>query len=228
MDSPLNKFQGRFIPVIEWNFFQCEEDGKRTFNVRTWEGWNPSWVPIATNAMGDAIVANDEAIYEVEHGTGKPPSPSLVTRDIAGLRQLFDSLLDYEAISKNVTIKVLSEKKKSLLELSKLAPKTLRSSFKMEIDDVKDAISDLRFLNTKDGRFMQAANEFRALVFGGLRKNGKYQDIGLYRRGSKYVFLIGGHLRAEESAEEIKAAVERHQSPYPVEYELKPFTDEDT
>ena len=228
MDSPLNKFRGKFIPVIEWNFFQCEEDGKQAFNVKTWEGWDPIWVPIATNAMGDAIVAKDEAIYEVVHGTGKPPSPSLVTRDIAGLEQLFDALLDYEAISKNDTIKVLSEKKKFLLELRKLSPKTLRSSFNIEIDDLKDAISDLRFINTKDGRFMQAANEFRALVFGELRKNGKYQDIGLYRRGSKYVFLIGGQLRADESVEEIKAAVESHQSPYPVEYEFKPFTEENT
>lgn len=220
MSTSFTKFG--FVPIINWWFYPSVAAGKKIFNERTWEGWDRSWVPIAMNQSGDAIVVKDEAIYQIQHGTGEPPELWLITKDISGLEKLVKILMGYKGFSDKDSVAVLAEKKKALQQIKKLAPKPLQDYFATEVDDIKDAIEDIKFLNTKDGRFMLAAKEFRAVVFAELRKDGKFSDIGLFRRAGKYVFFIGGKLRKGESVGDIKAVVEKYPFPFPIEYEFKP------
>jgi hypothetical protein len=219
MKNLLTKFRKNNIPVIDWNFFASLKEGREFYNDKNWSGWNPGWVPIASNVMGDAIILYNDAVYEVKHGTGEEPRPTLVTNDIAGLESFFIELKTYKGYSENDSIDELREKKELLLQLKKFAPRSLKYDFTLEIDDIKETISDIRFDNSKEGKFLQAAKQLQKTAMAELRENGRYSAIRLLRRENKLIFYITGSLKRGESLEEIKNVISKYTLSYPVEYD---------
>ncbi len=83
------KFRNKHIPVLDWNFVASLKVGKELFNQKSWDDWDNSWIPIAVTVLGDVVIFKDDAIYEIMHGTGEKPKPSLVTNEDMGQPLLY-------------------------------------------------------------------------------------------------------------------------------------------
>jgi len=212
-------FRKNHIPVINWSFFTSLKEGKETFNSTNWSGWNTEWSPIATTELGDAIIIYNSSVYEVQHGAGKSPKPRLVTEEISSLELLLKELKKYKGCSESEPIEELRKKKEILLNLKKKSPRALKYDFNIEIDSIKDIISDIRSENSKEGKFFKAASEMQKTSLAELRENGRYSNIRLQKRENKFVFYIWGSLKKGESVEEIKKVLSKYPAPYPVEFE---------
>lgn len=206
--------------MINWDFFDSLKEGREAFNEKNWTGWVSDWTPIASNSMGDAIIIYNDAVYEVQHGTGKSPVPTLLASDIAALESLFVELKKYKGFSDKESIEDLRKKIELLSQLRKSAPRALKYDFTIEIDDLKDTISDLRYDNSKEGKFFKVATEIQKSALTELRKKERYSEIRLLRRENKFVFYIAGKLKKGESLEEIKSVFSKYSFLYPIEYDL--------
>ena len=220
MSNLFARYRGMEIPIIKWIFFETLNNGIEAYNEQTWDGWKEEWQPIATNELGDAIVIISDGLYEIQHGTGKPPKPKLITANLAETERLFEELSSYKGFSDEEPLDELRKKKEHLTNLRKNAPRSFKTDFTIEIDDIKETISDIRFNNSKEGKFLNAAREIQKTALTELRQNDRYSEIRLLRREKKLVFYITGKLNKDESPEEIKLVFGKYSFAFPVEYEL--------
>ncbi|MDH5572706.1 MAG: hypothetical protein OEY89_13150 [Gammaproteobacteria bacterium] len=220
MSNLFARYRDKVIPILNWNFFRTLNDGVRTFNKETWSGWKEEWQPIAANELGDVIVLIGNGLYEIQHGTGRHPKPKLITDNLLQMENLFQELSNYKGFSEEEPLEELRNKKEYLTNLRKNAPRPLKSDFTIEIDDIKEAINDLRFNNSKEGKFLNVAREIQKTALAELRVNDRYSEIRLLRREKKLAFYITGKLNSGESLEEIKSVFSKYSFSFPVEYEL--------
>jgi len=220
MATFFSKFRNNRIPVINWSFFASLKEAKKVYNSSHWSGWNKDWLPIASTEIGDAIVMHFDAVYEVLHDTGKPLKASLVTDDLVNLEDLLRQLKKYKGHSSEESLSELQTKKADLLSLKKKAPRALKFEINIEIDDIKDLISDIRFDSSKEGQFLKVARKIQKTSMAELRRKGRYADIHLQRRENKFRFYIWGTLKKGESVDEMKKVFSKAKFKYPVEYEF--------
>ena len=227
MSTFFSKFKNKSVPIIGWKFVSTLKEGKGLYNQNTWSGWDNEWTPIATTEVGDVVVIKESCIYEITHGLGESPKPVLITKDIESLESFIKTLLKYKGHSKEDSIEKLREIKQTLMDLKKEAPRELKFNFTSVINDVKEIMSDKRWLKTKEGKFYLAIMEFIKQVYPELRKNGRFEEVIIYRNFEKQTFSVGGMLKEGESEEEVKEIISKYESPYPIEYaEFKPFSEE--
>jgi len=220
MSNIFSKFRNKEIPVINWYFFKTLKEGANAFNEKTWGGWIGDWKPVATNDVGDAIVLLNNGLYEVQHDTGKPPKPKLVTDNLIEIETLFKALRKYKGFTEKETIDDLRSKKEYLINLKKSAPRSLKYDFTVEIDDLNEAISEKKWENSKEGKFLKVAAEIQKTALAELRQNERYSDIRLLRREKKLIFYIAGKLNKNESLDEIMSVFNKYSFSSPIEYEL--------
>lgn len=222
-----SSFKRKTIPVVNWTFFSTLKEGKELYNAKTWTGWNEQkWIPIASNDLGDAIIINNDFIYEVQHDTGET-KPSLITKEVDKLIVLFKDLIKFKGYSEEDSIEILTNKKQLLKDLKKQAPRSLKYEFQMEIEDIQDAISEKRWFKTKAGQYQREHQEYLKLVYPELHDNGRFADVMIMRHLKRKVFIVGGWLKDDEYVDDVKKIVDKYPSPYPIEYgEFKPY-DED-
>jgi len=224
MGNIFNNFRSKHIPIINWSFFPSLKKGTEYCNGVNWPGWGKTWISIASNQLGDAIILVDNSIFVVNHETVEK---SLITKDIPKFEELLKILKAFKGFSEKEAIENLKIKKQTLKELKKLAPRPLKFDFECEIEDIQEIISHKRWLNTKAGQFMKVHENFSKLVYPELRQNGRFSDVIISRHPDKKIFVVFGWLKEGESEEEVKEIISKYPSPYPLEYSgFKPFAED--
>lgn len=216
----LENFYNKSIPILNWVFFESENEAFNTFNSIEFCGWNNDWVPLATDQLGDIIVLNNlNHIGYVNHEERGNPSFNLISKTSSKIEELLSNLIEIEHYSNVTDIIELRDIKKKILMLRKQAPRSLKEYFTYEIEELQDKINDIKFYSTEDGKVIKALEEYSQKIFDELRVNSRYLGISIEKdfESNEPKFFVSGWLEKDESLDEIMEVIKRYKSPYPLD-----------
>jgi len=233
LSKKLIKFKGKIIPIIEWKFFKSIKDAVQIYNKDTFNGWNDSWQPIASNQFGDAVAINGKGnIGFIEHDTGEPAKFTLITRDITKLESTLLKLAKLPQYDEETPAEKLNKLLKTLQEIKRIAPQSIKEDISQEIEAIKDYINDQKddeaFSQTKESTVIETLREYSIKMSKVIEKYESFGDVSINGRINPPAVTYIGTVTTEKDFKLLQKIAEEHPSPYEINFDYLKINSKNT
>jgi len=200
------EFYGSFIPILEWKFVEDETDSKNQRNELNIPDHSTF---IATDSIGDFIVANEKGLWVVDHDKQGDLDPIFLTDKKDDVARFLKELLSINPLPDEPTLEELRILIKELTSIRKHAPKCFKSNIQESLIDLRQQVQDYKFDRSEAGISLNKSLELREQFHKLLNKPERYLQVFLeYDYESRHAYILGWCTKQDEKIEEVMAAVQ--------------------
>lgn len=140
-DNYFEKFKGQHIPILDWTFFENDEEA---FDYHNSYEIGKIYLLIGRDIGGNILALKKETLLIIDHEEPIPKNDFKLSKKIFLVVEVIEKVLQIPNFEDCKNIKKLKSIKKLIKECKKIAPKNLKDYFESAIDEIDDEIYFLK------------------------------------------------------------------------------------